>query len=151
MGKYLAALRKLEAGDIKTENAGVVTLINLKNPPTASILGLLGSPHPIFPEKNLMLPAMPVICEALQIDCSEVERQHLLDMEDLVLYETGKYTITQIILYLVSWWIGGQCVPFALLQSDAVRAYIGNLPTDNRRMISSWLSVNITQTTGGGS
>lgn len=39
MGRYLDALKK-------SENGGMTTLINLKNPPSPSILGLLGSPPP---------------------------------------------------------------------------------------------------------
>lgn len=41
MGRYLDALKK-------SENGGEPTLINLKNPPSPSILGFLGSPPPTF-------------------------------------------------------------------------------------------------------
>ncbi|HRF88234.1 MAG TPA: hypothetical protein PK244_06500 [Pseudomonadales bacterium] len=50
MGRYLEALKQLELEEIN-ENGDTTTLKNLNNPPTASILGFLGTALGVLPEK----------------------------------------------------------------------------------------------------
>lgn len=95
------------------------------------------------------VPLVSKLCCWLQIDPVEVFAQELFDGDDLLLYELGTYTTQQIIIYLVSWQLGGCTVPFALIKTDALLAYISKLPTDNQRMITAWLTVNIKEITGG--
>jgi hypothetical protein len=142
VGRYLEALKNLE-------NGASPYLTNQKNPSTASNLGLLGSPPAIFPEKKQAAPPISKLCQWLQIDPVEVFAQGLFDEHDLLLFELGTYTTQQIITYLVSWQLGGCTVPFALIKTDALLAYISKLPTDNQRMITAWLTVNIKEKTGG--
>jgi hypothetical protein len=148
MGRYLAELRQLEAKEKNTENTVGVTLINQKNLERSSNLGLLGTAPAIFPEKKISLPTIPAICRMLQIDWPEVDRQVLLDDEDLLLYAMGKYPVKQIALYLVSWQLDNQSVPFPLVRDDVVLKYIYNLPADNQKKLSEWLPINIRHTAG---
>lgn len=170
MGKYLAALRKLEAGDIKTEKAGVVALINLKNPPAASILGLLGNQSPIFTEKKVTRPTvhacsnhtaflvnfedtatdLPRLCELLGLSWEQVEDAGILAPYDQGMIDGGAYNALWVIRYLLGWQVGGYFVSVDWVSDDVIEQRLRNLQLTQpyNESAREWLSANIRKKTG---
>lgn len=95
------------------------------------------------------VPTIPAICRMLQIDWPEVDRQMLLDDEDLLLYAMGKYTLRQITLFLVSWELFKNITPFPLVSDSELFKYIEKLPIQNRNSIFDLISKNIKEISGG--
>jgi hypothetical protein len=170
MGKYLAALKQLEAGGKKTEKILVVTPINQNNSATSGNLGLLGTPLATFPEKNATQPTihacsrhteslaffdntttdLPKLCELLGLAWEQVEDAGILEPYDQGMIDGGAYDAFWVIRYLLSWQAGGYCVPFGLLRDEVISQQLEKLQLaqPDGESVRVWLSVNIRKKSG---